>query len=252
MSSSVGRLVVATFLRYLAGRCTHVHAGVHGAGHCIHSSACNSPPCEILSRAPPTQSKLCRYRSGKVTVESAAAYVAYCDALKRLASSTRADASMVDDERADGGAPSNDTRTHDAKGGTISSSTRTRDVSGGTIGSRLHTHDGSGDTADADGSNRCVCASSGTDADGPMDSSASGSDSSPHGGDCWVDTAVIRLKERVGFAHAAYAGLLEVRTECVAVVQHDLAFVRGIDLGALCDALTTHHRVSRAASLLLS
>jgi hypothetical protein len=45
---------------------------------------------------------------------------------------------------------------------------------------------------------------------------------------------VIRLKERVGFAHAAYGGLLEVRTECVAVEQHDLAFVRGVDLGALC------------------
>jgi hypothetical protein len=67
-----------------------------------------------------------------------------------------------------------------------------------------------------------------------------------------VDTTVIRLKERVGFAHAAYAGLLEVRTECVAVVQHDLAFVRGVDLGALCDALTTHHGVSWAVALLLS
>jgi hypothetical protein len=157
---------------------------------------------------------------------------------------------MVDYEIADGGASSDDMRTHDADGGTISSSTRTRDVSGGTIGSRLHTHDGSGDTADADGS--CVGASSGTYADGPTGSSAIGSISPPHGGDCWVDTTVLRLKERVGFAHAAYAGLLEVRTECVAVVQHDLAFVRGIDLGALCDALTTHHGVSRAASILLS
>lgn len=34
----------------------------------------------------------------------------------------------------------------------------------------------------------------------------------------WKATTVIRLKERVGFAHAAYAGLLAVRTECVAVV----------------------------------
>lgn len=56
----------------------------------------------------------------------------------------------------------------------------------------------------------------------------------------WANTTVLRLAERVGFAHAAYAGLREVRTEFVIVVQHDLAFVRTVDVRPLCDVLGAH------------
>eukprot|EP00961_Rhodomonas_salina_P076569 1028132-Rhodomonas_salina.1 len=56
----------------------------------------------------------------------------------------------------------------------------------------------------------------------------------------WSRTTIVRMPERIGFAHAAYAGLQHVETELVTVVQHDLFFVREVDYTSLCDTLMQH------------
>jgi hypothetical protein len=49
----------------------------------------------------------------------------------------------------------------------------------------------------------------------------------------FASTTVVRLKQRHGFAHAVREALPLVKTEFVAIIQHDLALIRHVDLQML-------------------
>jgi hypothetical protein len=151
-----------------------------------------------------------KYRSGQVTEKSATAYRDYCDALKQLASPGQQRATLNGILGAVAAA---------ASGGAAAAASSAEEDAAATT---LHAPP--------------PC-ETGASEEGTPKAAAEAVAETPS---AWADTSVIRLSERVGFAHASYVGLRQVETEFVIVVQHDLAFTRAAELGPLCDTLATH------------